>query len=216
MNGAWPWAALVALGVYHGINPGMGWLFAVALGLHRDSRRVVVTSIVPIALGHAASVAMVLVLATMLGLVVDPVWLRRVAGLALIGWAFWHWWRGSRHRVRVGMQTGMAGLALWSFLMATAHGAGLMLLPILLPMGGMAGHDHAMMGHGDHVMPGGSPAVALAALAVHSGAMLLTTLGMALLVYGWLGVAVLRRGWINLDLLWTAALVVTGLILLLV
>jgi hypothetical protein len=214
VNGAWPWAALAALGVFHGINPGMGWLFAVALGLHRNSRRVVVTSIVPIALGHAASVAIVLVLATAVGLIVDPVWLRRVAGLLLIGWGVWHWWRGSRHRVRVGMQTGMAGLALWSFLMATAHGAGLMLLPILLPMGGMPGHDHAMMGHGDHVMSAGSPGTALAALAVHSGAMLLTTLGMALLVYAWLGVAVLRRGWVNLDLLWTAALVVTGLILL--
>jgi hypothetical protein len=194
----------------------MGWLFAVALGLHRDSRRVVLLSIVPIALGHALSVAMVLVGAMALGLIVDPVWLRRIAGLMLIGWAAWHWWRGSRHRVRVGMQTGMAGLALWSFLMATAHGAGLMLLPILLPMGEMAHHAQGGMGHAGHTMPGGSIGAALAALALHSGAMLATTLLMALLVYEWLGVAVLRKGWVNLDLLWTVALVATGMILLLV
>lgn len=209
MSGVWAWAALAGLGVYHGVNPAMGWLFAVALGLHRGSRRVVWWSILPIALGHTASVALVLAVAVLLGRVVEPRWLARLAGLVLIGWAAWHGWRGGRHKVRVGMRVGFTGLTVWSFLMATAHGAGLMLLPVLLPT---TGH-HA---HGDLTLPvaltiGG----AFAALAVHSAAMLATTLLVAVLVYEWAGVAILRRGWINFDLLWVAALAVTGMLLLL-
>jgi hypothetical protein len=208
MTGLWPWLALIGLGAYHGINPGMGWLFAVALGLHRGSRAVVLGSLLPIALGHALSVALAIAALLLLGQVIDAAWLARLAGIVLIGWAAWHWWRGSRHRVRVGMTTGYAGLALWSFLMATAHGAGLMLLPVLLPM-----TSHGA--HAQHMPAGEATATALVALAVHSLAMLATTGVVALLVYEWLGVAVLRRGWVNLDLLWTAALVVTGLVLLL-
>ncbi len=203
------WLILAGLGAYHGLNPAMGWLFAVALGLHRRDRSVVLWSTLPIALGHAASVAAVLAVAAALGLVIDGWWLRRLAGAALLGWALLHWLYGSRHRVRVGMQAGMAGLALWSFLMATAHGAGLMLLPVMLP--GAEGGTHA-----HHAAPALGWESMLAALAVHSGAMLATMLAVALLVHDWLGVAVLRRGWINLDLLWTLALVVTGLVLLLV
>lgn len=209
MTGPWPWLALIGLGAYHGINPGMGWLFAVALGLHRDSRRVVLLALLPIALGHALAVAAAIAAMLLLGQVIDATWLARLAGVVLIGWAAWHWWRGSRHRVRVGMTTGYAGLVLWSFLMATAHGAGLMLLPVLLPMTGMGGE------HAHHMPAGESLTVALAALGVHSLAMLATTGVAAILVYEWVGVAILRRGWINLDLLWTAALVVTGLVLLL-
>ena len=128
----------------------------------------------------------------------------------LIGWAAWHALYGHRHRVRVGMQTGMAGLAAWSFLMATAHGAGLMLIP-LLAADGRHGRRHATAQH--HVVPAARSALALAAVAVHSG----RHAGdharrWRSLVYGWLGVAVLRRGWINLDLVWTAALVATGLL----
>jgi hypothetical protein len=201
------WLALAGLGIYHGLNPAMGWLFAVALGLHRNSRSVVIWSTLPIALGHAAAIAVVLATALVLGLVIDGWLLRRLAGLVLIGWAVFLLLRGGRHQVRVGMQAGFGGLALWSFVMAMAHGAGLMLLPVLLP-----GSDGGM--HAHHGMPGLSLAPTVAALLVHSVAMLSTTLAVALLVYGWLGVAILRRGWLNLDRLWIAALVVTGLVLL--
>jgi hypothetical protein len=207
MSGFWAWAVLAGLGVYHGVNPAMGWLFAVALGLHRGSRRVVWWSIVPIGLGHAASVALVLAAAVLLGRVVEPHWLARLAGLVLIGWSAWHGWRGSRHKVRVGMRAGFWGLTLWSFVMATAHGAGLMLLPVLLPISG----HHA---HGDLPLPALAMGGALAGLAVHSAAMLATTLIVAVVVYEWVGVAILRRGWVNFDLLWVAALAVTGVILL--
>jgi len=205
----WPWLALVGLGAFHGVNPAMGWLFAVALGLHRGSRRVVVQSLIPIALGHALAVALVASAVVALGLVVDQQAIRLTGGVALIGWAVYHHLYGARHRVRVGMRTGMAGLALWSFLMASAHGAGLMLVPILIPLGS---HGSA---HGHHLPPGASLALAVAAVGVHTLAMLVTTGLMAILVYEWVGLGFLRRGWVNLDRLWTASLVATGSILIL-
>src|SRR5687768_13051371 len=104
----------------------MGWLFAVALGLHRNSRAIVLQALVPIALGHALSIALVALAVVAAGLVVDQEVVRAAGGALLIAWALYHSLFGSRHRVRVGMKTGMAGLALWSFLMASAHGAGLM------------------------------------------------------------------------------------------
>src|SRR5438445_4328677 len=130
----WPWLAVAGLGFFHGINPAMGWLFAVALGLHRQSRRIVLVSWVPIALGHAASVAIVVFVVLAFGLLLDHTMLSRAAAIVLLGWAIWQGSLGHRHRLRIGMQTGLVGLGLWSFLMATAHGAGLMLVPVLLPL----------------------------------------------------------------------------------
>jgi hypothetical protein len=212
-DGAWasgigPWLVLAGLGMYHGLNPAMGWLFAVALGLHRQSRAVVLWSLLPIALGHAASTLVVAALVLALGLVLDLALIRLLAGGALIGWGLYHWRYGHRHRVRFGMQTGYLGLGAWSFLMATAHGAGLMLLPALIALC-LSGTPTAGL------LAGASLPVALAAVAVHGLAMLLVTGAIAIIVHGWLGLEFLRRGWINLDLLWTIALVVTGLILVL-
>src|SRR5438046_3525897 len=104
MSLTWPWVLLAGLGIYHGLNPAMGWLFAVALGLHRGSRTVVLQSMIPIALGHLASIALVAAAVIALGLVVSPGPLRVVAGGTLILWAFYHALYGARHRVRVGMQ----------------------------------------------------------------------------------------------------------------
>ena len=134
MAGLWPWAALAGLGAFHGLNPAMGWLFAVALGLHRKNRTVVLASLVPLTVGHLASAGLVALAFVVLGLAVDPRLVRNAAGGLLIGWAIYHYVYGHRHRVRVGLTTGMAGLALWSFMMATAHGAGLMLVPVLMPL----------------------------------------------------------------------------------
>jgi threonine/homoserine/homoserine lactone efflux protein len=130
----WPWLTIAGLGAFHGLNPAMGWLFAVALGLHRGRRRTVWMSLVPIALGHALSIAAVVLGVVALGMVVDAQALEIVAGIALLGWSAWHIAYGHRHRVRVGMQTGLLGLGLWSFSIATAHGAGLMLMPVVLPL----------------------------------------------------------------------------------
>lgn len=207
MTERWSWVVLTGLGVFHGINPAMGWLFAVALGLHRQSRSVVLWSLLPIALGHALAVAFVVAIVAAAGMVIDLAALRLVAGVVLIGWGLYHWRFGARHRTRVGMQAGFWGLGLWSFLMATAHGAGLMLVPVLLPM------SHTMAS-GGHLPPVDSAALALAAVGIHTLAMLATTGIVALLVYDWVGLAILRRGWVNLDLLWTVALIGVGLFLL--
>jgi hypothetical protein len=205
----WPWLALAGLGLYHGINPAMGWLFAVALGLHRESQKVVLLSLVPIALGHAAAVAAVLAAALALGLVIGHAIMLRLAAVVLIGWALWHALYGHRQRVRVGMQTGLIGLALWSFLMASAHGAGLMLIPVVAPLCISAAPAQELAGGA-----GGSIGVALAALGVHTVTMLATIAAIAVVVYRWVGVAFLRRGWINFDLVWTAALLLCGIALL--
>jgi hypothetical protein len=202
-----PWLALAGLGLFHGINPAMGWLFAVALGLHRHSQKVVLLSLVPISIGHAAAVALVLAAVLALGLILDWMILGRLTGLILIGWAVWHALYGHRRRVRVGMQTGMAGLALWSFLMAGAHGAGLMLIPIVVPL------CLAATPAGELTASGSMP-VALTALAVHTATMLATIAVISLAVYRWIGVAFLTRGWINLDLVWIVALAVCGGLLL--
>ena len=204
----WPWLALVGLGVFHGINPAMGWLFAVALGLHRRSRRIVLLSWIPIAIGHGGAVALVLFVVLGLGLVVDSAILSRAAAAMLLGWALWHAVRGHRQRLRVGMQTGLAGLALWSFLMSSAHGAGLMLIPVLLPLC-LSGSPSGQL------TASGSLPVALAALGVHTAAMLATITAVSLIVYEWVGVAFLRSGWVNLDLIWIAALGTCGALLML-
>ncbi len=208
MTGLWPWLTLAGLGAFHGVNPAMGWLFAVALGQHRGSRRVVLLALLPIAAGHAVAVAVVVAAVVALGVLVDQRIIRLAAGALLIAWAIYHALYGHRHRVRVGMRTGMAGLALWSFLMATAHGAGLMLVPVLIPLSLAATPAR-------EITASGSLPVSLAAIGVHTLAMLVVTGAIAVIVYEWLGLAFLRRGWINLDLLWTTALVGAGAFLLL-
>jgi hypothetical protein len=186
----------------------MGWLFAVALGLHRQSRRIVVMSWAPIALGHAVSIAVVVFAVLALGLALDYRVLGRVAGAVLLGWALWHGVRGHRQRLRVGMQTGIVGLTLWSFLMASAHGAGLMLVPAVLPLCHSGSSAAAFT-------TGGTVPIAMAAVALHTAAMLATMAMISVVVYDWVGVAFLRWGWINLDLIWVAALGACGALLLL-
>jgi hypothetical protein len=206
MTEAGTWLALAGLGAFHGLNPGMGWLFAVALGMHQHDRRIVWLSAIPIALGHALSVTVVAGAFFWAGLIVDAHILRLGAGLVLIGWALYHWRYGHRHRVRFGMRTGLIGLGVWSFLMATAHGAGLMLWPVLMPL------CIAAAAEPDGVGP---LVTALIGIGVHTLAMLAVTTAMAVAVYEWIGLEILRRAWINVDLVWTWALVVAGVWLLL-
>ena len=199
-----PWLLLAGLGAYHGINPAMGWLFAVSLGLHRESRSMVALALAPIALGHALSITLVAFATVSLGFVIDLKPLQFAAGALLIGWALYHWRYGHRQRVRVGMQTGMIGLAFWSFLMATSHGAGLMLIPVLIPL--CVGDDTTRQ-----LLAGGSFATALAAIGIHAAAMLAVTGCVAIAVYQWFGLGFLRQGWINFDFIWILALMSAGL-----
>ncbi len=182
----------------------MGWLFAVALGLHRGSERIVVLALLPIALGHAGAVALVIALSLALNTAIDLKIFSIFAGAALLAWAGWHALYGHRHRVRIGMRTSLMGLAVWSFLMATTHGAGLMLIPALLPFYSVHAHAHDVLN---------SAGQAAAAVVVHTLSMLLATGVIAVSVYRWIGLAILKRGWINFDILWTAMLTLAGLLL---
>jgi hypothetical protein len=195
---------LFLLGAYHGINPGMGWLFAVARGMQEHRTRAVAWSLPPIALGHGLSIGAVVLLARLAQVAVPLTYIRFGVAGALVGLGFFKLIR-SRHFRWGGMQVGFRELTIWSFLMASAHGAGLMVLPVVLA--GTHVHHHA------------------AAQAASSGvwATLIHTLGylsvtalVALLVYQKFGLAMLRRSWFNLDLIWAIALVVTGFVALLV
>ena len=203
----WPWLTVAGLGAFHGLNPSMGWLFAVALGLHRQDRRIVWLALVPIALGHAVSIATVGLVFLWVGWFVGSWTLRVGAGLALIGWALYHWRFSHRHRVRFGMQVGLSGLFVWSFVMAAAHGAGLMLWPAMMSL---------CLPSGASAAPANGPLTAgLAGIGVHTLAMLSVTATIAATVYEWVGLEVLRRAWLNIDVLWVTALVATGGLMLL-
>jgi hypothetical protein len=208
------WQAMLLLGAYHGINPGMGWLFAVALGMQQRSARGVYRALPPIALGHALSVGAVLLLAGVLQTVVDPATIRVVVAVLLITLGAYRLWR-HRHPRFGGMQVGFRDLAIWSFLMASAHGAGLMLLPFVLGMP-IEAAAAASMAHAGHATSGALsvPATSLMAIGVHTLAYLAVMTAVAWIVYWKLGLAILRTAWFNLDWLWAAALVLTGGVLL--
>jgi hypothetical protein len=222
MNQLWPWLTLFGLGAYHGINPAMGWLFAVALGLQEKRRQAVLRAIPPIALGHALSIGIVVGLLWLAQASIPERPLRYVAAAILFGFALYRLFR-ARHPNWVGMRVGFRDLTLWSFLMASAHGAGLMLIPVLLAWpraaAGVPGHG-AHASHSGHLallhMPAAnSPLQGLAAVGMHTVGYLAVATLIALLVYEKLGVTILRRAWFNLDLIWMVALMVSGALILL-
>src|SRR5215207_6423976 len=135
MAEVWPWLSLGLLGAYHGLNPGMGWLFAVALGLQERRRWAVIRAFGPIAAGHAASVSVVVLVLGAAQLWVDAWVLRMLGGAALVAFGLYKLLKPLSHPKWVGMRVGPGDLAVWSFLMASAHGAGLMLMPLLLGLG---------------------------------------------------------------------------------
>jgi hypothetical protein len=199
------WPALLALGAGHGINPAMGWLFAVALGLQRESRRAVWASLGPLAAGHALAIGGAVAVAGLAGLVIPPVALRWATAGLLIGLGLYRLIR-SRHLVFGGMQVGARELAIWSFLMASAHGAGLMVLPLVMakPPGPVLHHLSMVPLVADVEWSG------LLATLVHTAGYLLVTGIIAVIVYEKVGVRFLRKAWVNLDLIWAVALVGTG------
>jgi hypothetical protein len=222
MSELWPWLALLGLGAYHGLNPGMGWLFAVALGMQEKQRRAVLAAIPPIALGHGLSIGLVVAVLWLAQASVPEKPLRYCAAAILIGFGFYRLVR-SRHPRWVGMRVGFKDLTVWSFLMATAHGAGLMVVPILIGWSNGGHSDHAThtesMSHAGHLSSIEASSLTgplrfLAAVSVHSAGYLLVATLIALLVYEKLGLALLQRAWFNLDLLWVIALMLSGLFIL--
>ncbi|MEU7971485.1 hypothetical protein AB0B48_05540 [Micromonospora sp. NPDC049089] len=198
-------ATLAALGAFHGLNPAMGWLFAVARGLQERSRLALLRALPPIAVGHLASVAIVAALVAATRSVTASSTLAVVGGVVLVAFGLWRL-LSERHFRWAGMRLSAAQLAAWSFLMSSAHGAGLMLVPVLVaePVPG---------GHSGHLAAAPVGALSgLAAAGVHTVAMLGVALAVALLVYQVLGVGVLRRAWFNVDRLWAGVLVAAGLV----
>jgi hypothetical protein len=216
MDGTWPWALMALLGAYHGLNPAMGWLFAVSLGLQDRSRRAVLRALAPIALGHELSIAAVVLLVLGLGVVADQRWLNAGAAVVLIGFGVFRFRRPRAHFRWTKMRVNRRELTLWSFLMSSAHGAGIMVAPVLIGSGlGQAGaHDHATTLAEAGMSGAAIPAAAIAVL-VHVGAMLVVMATISLLVYDRFGTAILRKGWINTDGVWAAAFVAAGFVTLL-
>ena len=212
--GAISWPAFLLLGAGHGINPGMGWLFAVALGLQERRGRAVWRALPPLALGHALAVGAVVAVAALVGLVVPATTLRWLVAAILLTVGVWRL-RRSRHPRYGGMRAGARDLTIWSFLMASAHGAGLMVLPFVVGANGAADDPHTL--HATHASHAALvPAEALAGLlatAVHTAGYLLVTGILALLVYRYFGLRLLRRAWINLDAIWAGALIATAVLM---
>ena len=215
MNGWWPWVAVAMLGAYHGVDPSMGWLFAVALGLQEQSRAKVIAALFPIAIGHLMSVGLIVGL---MAAAMKPAsgWLPQLGATALIAFGLFRFWRPRAHPRWVAMRVNSIELAAWSFLMATAHGAGLMLFPVLLSIpapSAMPQHHHAMppVAHGALGV-----AQAAAIVVLHTSAMFVVMGTMAIAVYQWLGLKILRSAWINLDAIWAGALIGAGVLSLVV
>ncbi len=236
---AWLW--LLLLGAVHGINPAMGWLFAVALGLQEKSGRAVWRALLPLALGHFLAIGAAVVLATLIGLMLPLRYLKWMVAATLLLFGVYRLFRHSHPRFG-GMRVGMRDLTIWSLLMASAHGAGLMVLPFVMQSepavvdtlqaapavpepaaaeGSVHRHVPSLPasdgGHAAHLSA--APAVSsgneiggLAATLIHTLGYLLVTGLVALIVYGKLGLRLLRSAWINLDLIWAGALILTALL----
>ena len=200
------WVMLISLGAFHGVNPGMGWLFAVALGMQERRRGAVLRALVPLGAGHALAVAGAVGVALVLGTVVPMRALRWPIAGVLVSLGVMRFFR-HQHPRWVGMRVGMGRLTVWSFLMATAHGAGLMVVPVFVGMSMAGGGEHM---HDLAATAGTNAGVALFATGLHAVSYLAVTAFIAVLVFEKLGVEILRRAWFNLDLIWAGALVTTG------
>jgi hypothetical protein len=207
-----PLVTIGLLGAYHGLNPAMGWLFAVGLGMQDRDRRSVLRALPPIAAGHEASIALVAALVVGVGAVADPRPLHVVSAACLIAFGVFRFWKPRAHPRWTTMRVSRGELTWWSFLMSSAHGAGLMVAPVLLGAGGAeraeahAGHVHdypvATMGVGEGLL----------AITVHVGAMLAVMGVVALVVYEKVGLGFLRKAWINSDQFWASAFIIAGLV----
>ena len=207
-------AVLAALGAFHGLNPAMGWLFAVARGMQEGSRPVLLRSLPPIAAGHLASVAIVAAVVSATESVVTGTTVAVVGGGVLVCFGLWRL-LSARHFRWAGMRLSAAQLAGWSFLMSSAHGAGLMLLPVLAATS-VPAHEAGHTAHFAAAAPrgaAGSPAAALDGLlaaGVHTVAMFAVMAPCARLGYEFVGLSVLRRAWFNMDKVWAAVMVAAG------
>ena len=203
----WLWLAIVVSGLYHGINPGMGWPLAVAAGLMDKSPRALFAALWPLSIGHlAAMLAMLLPFALLLALVQ---WQHQIqAGAAILVIAFGLFRLLYPRHPRVLARIRPTHLALWSFVVAIAHGAGLMLVPIYLGLcqtaDANAGHQSAA------ILSRANLEMAMIVSVVHTLAMVSAGGCAAWLVYRYLGLRYVSRSWFNLDTIWALSLILVG------
>jgi hypothetical protein len=210
------WLALLALGAYHGLNPAMGWLFAVSQGMQEGSRRAVTRSLLPIAIGHELSIVVVAGVVFGFAAITDTALLHIVAAAVLLGFGIFRFVKPHAHWRWTKMRVNSRELTLWSFLMATAHGAGLMVAPALIGLqgasaaaaGSVRAHDHADVALGTQAS---IPAVGVG-VALHVAAMLVVMGAVALIVYEKVGLNVLRRAWVNTDQIWAFAFIAAAVV----
>lgn len=205
------WLTLAALGAYHGLNPAMGWLFAVSQGMQQRERRAVLRALLPIAIGHELSIALMAVIALGAAALIEPRVLRVVAAGVLLAFGIFRFVRPRAHPRWTTMRVNGRELALWSFLMSTAHGAGLMVAPLLI---GLQGADaaHAQQ-HNELGLVADVPLLSAGlGIALHVAAMLLVMAIVALVVYEKLGLSLLSRAWVNTDGIWAATFVLAAAI----
>jgi hypothetical protein len=205
------WLALFLLGCYHGINPGMGWLFAVALGLQERSAKAVIGALAPITLGHVASVAIVVTLILTAAFWLPHSIVHRAAAVILLTFGAYRLVR-LRHPRWVGMRVGFWDLVLWSFLMASAHGAGLMLAPFVTATPANAQDSMGMPMPSTSMTSASHYATGWFMIGIHTLGYLAAMTIVALVVYYKLGVGFLRHAWLNVDVIWGVALIVAGLV----
>jgi hypothetical protein len=213
VHGVWPYVVLGLLGAYHGINPAMGWLFAVALGMQERSRRAVLRSLLPIAIGHEASIVLIAAVVLGLGLLGHSTALHLGAGVGLIVFGVFRFLKPHAHFRWTRMTVNRRELSWWSFLMSTAHGAGFMVVPVMISAGtanaAAASSDHELQ----HVQMAALsiPGSALALL-LHVASMILVMGIVSIVVYEKLGVAIVRQAWLNTEWLWAGAFVLAGVV----
>ena len=201
------WLAVVASGLYHGVNPGMGWPLAVSAGLMEKSPRALVAALWPLTVGHL--LAMLVVILPFSALIALVYWQRQIqigAGLLVIGFGIFR--LANRRHPRALARIRPTQLGLWSFAVAIAHGAGLMLVPIYLGLCRVAEFDK---GHAAaSALISANLGMAIMVSVVHAVAMIAAGGASAWLVYRYLGLEFLSRSWFNLDATWAASLILVG------
>jgi hypothetical protein len=203
------WLAVIASGIYHGINPGMGWPLALSAGLMKKKQSALFGALGPLAIGHLAAIFLIILPFSMLAVLV--VWRREIqigAALILITFGVFRFFN-RRHPLLLA-RIAPTRLALWSFVIAIAHGAGLMLVPMYL---GLHQTDEMASGHmAASTLMANSVVMALFVSLVHVTAMITTGGLTAFLVYHWLGLTFVSRSWFNLDGFWALSLIAIGLL----
>ncbi len=208
------WFALAGLGAYHGLNPAMGWLFAVSLGMQQRSRGAVLRALGPIALGHELALALVAVIVLVAAASVDVRALQVGGAAILLAFGLFRFAKPRAHPRWTRMRVSPRELTLWSFLMSSAHGAGLMVAPVLIGTASAQsapGHDDTQVGLATLAA---APEAALGIL-LHIAVMVAVMGVVAVVVYEKLGLGVLQRAWLNTDHLWAGAFVVAAAVTLL-